>query len=967
MQTIGRRELGCKGVDSYHVDNKPTKRAHVVKLMEAAGFSCSNPFYLVHQGQIADLANCSGEKRLNVIKELAGVSTFDAMEKVAHAQIKEAERNDEAAALEIEALAKEAEELKGQEEAAKRFIELEKVRSGLQHVTYEKVKEKVTEAARKLEVEKESGGRRLAEAMEASANEERKRALAKADADYLKDILASNIAKRTELIESRDMEATKKNRQEEKITHAEEELATNKKKLEEGTEWCGKLEEEVANAEEQLVAREQNWREAKAASDEVDQKLRLKKKVQSDLYARSNRLQQFRTEEERNDWLDNEIGTVDELISNKIRERQSFIDSAQKGETDLSSSKGNAAELKDTLPTIWQTIKQLSVKLVALEKEILDLSARAEVLRSSLLSSSQTLQSLKNDREEIRAKKNRDPRMRQLIKGTESMLNILGEDDSATSGYYGVVAASFENDSTLDRAISVVLGQRLYFMIVKSAAIGSKLCKIMRNRKLEGEVNFIALDKLHNRPSPAFPAVCEKRARPILQCIKYTEEISRVMRFLFGNYVLVKDMSVFKEFRGTGWSCVTLEGDQMFAKGPLKGGYYDGKLGAPLTLFRQDEEAKERVDAETNENASAREKLEDIESGLMHARLEVGKNKAKIEWFQRKAENTSADIKQFEQATTAMREDIDEYRAFIIKRDGDLKELEMSKRGLEAELRGDDGGGTQEGRDLARSIEELTSDCKKAFKTKNDEEGKRAKLKTLLDGKLRPEMAALMAELDKLSASELELNEGRLQVMRLKLEAATLSGQQMEKRLETANQQIEKSAKKKTVHDGKIEVLCANCDAHSEAVEVKRNAMDAICSKEARLAEEKQKIAEAMSTVAAPPQAELERARALSDAERAKQLKTATKKMAKYEERGVDVRVVEQHKEVCKMKEQFEEQLGRIREERQHVLDLWDNIQMKRKEKTGFTYKQMDRDGILQIIILKLFVNDFFLKPIRIH
>lgn len=91
-EVIVRRVIGAKS-DHYFLQGKVIRRAEWISMMEIAGFTPANPFYIVKQGQvnysstllfvkfdtcirfqIMDLAMCSDEKRLDLVKDLGGVS-----------------------------------------------------------------------------------------------------------------------------------------------------------------------------------------------------------------------------------------------------------------------------------------------------------------------------------------------------------------------------------------------------------------------------------------------------------------------------------------------------------------------------------------------------------------------------------------------------------------------------------------------------------------------------------------------------------------------------------------------------------------------------------------------------------------------------------------------------------------------------------------------------------------------------
>jgi structural maintenance of chromosome 3 (chondroitin sulfate proteoglycan 6) len=59
-EVILRRTIGLKK-DEYSLDKKSASKADVMNLLESAGFSKSNPYYIVPQGRVSFLRLCSCE------------------------------------------------------------------------------------------------------------------------------------------------------------------------------------------------------------------------------------------------------------------------------------------------------------------------------------------------------------------------------------------------------------------------------------------------------------------------------------------------------------------------------------------------------------------------------------------------------------------------------------------------------------------------------------------------------------------------------------------------------------------------------------------------------------------------------------------------------------------------------------------------------------------------------------------
>ena len=71
-----RRVIGSKK-DQYFLSKKMVTKADVVNLLESAGFSRSNPYYIVKQGKINQMATAPDSHRLKLLREVAGTRVYD--------------------------------------------------------------------------------------------------------------------------------------------------------------------------------------------------------------------------------------------------------------------------------------------------------------------------------------------------------------------------------------------------------------------------------------------------------------------------------------------------------------------------------------------------------------------------------------------------------------------------------------------------------------------------------------------------------------------------------------------------------------------------------------------------------------------------------------------------------------------------------------------------------------------------
>lgn len=71
-----RRVIGAKK-DTYFLNRKAVTKLDVMNLLESAGFSRSNPYYIVKQGKINQMATAPDSHRIKLLREVAGTRVYD--------------------------------------------------------------------------------------------------------------------------------------------------------------------------------------------------------------------------------------------------------------------------------------------------------------------------------------------------------------------------------------------------------------------------------------------------------------------------------------------------------------------------------------------------------------------------------------------------------------------------------------------------------------------------------------------------------------------------------------------------------------------------------------------------------------------------------------------------------------------------------------------------------------------------
>ena len=75
-EVVLRRTIGLKK-DEFFVQRKRATKKEIASLLEGAGFSKGNPYYIVQQGKVNALCTMSSADRLELLKEVAGCTVYD--------------------------------------------------------------------------------------------------------------------------------------------------------------------------------------------------------------------------------------------------------------------------------------------------------------------------------------------------------------------------------------------------------------------------------------------------------------------------------------------------------------------------------------------------------------------------------------------------------------------------------------------------------------------------------------------------------------------------------------------------------------------------------------------------------------------------------------------------------------------------------------------------------------------------
>ncbi|KAG8135637.1 putative Structural maintenance of chromosomes protein [Naja naja] len=544
-----RRVIGAKK-DQYFLDKKMVTKNDVMNLLESAGFSRSNPYYIVKQGKINQMATAPDSQRLKLLREVAGTRVYD-------------ERKEESISL-----MKETADL-----SAKRETSGEKsrqLRDAQQDARdkMEEIERQVRELKTKISAMKEEKEQLSAERQE----QIKQRTKLELKAKDLQDELAGNSEQRKRLLKERQKLL-------EKIEEKQKELAETEPKF-----------NSVKEREERGIAR-----------------LAQATQERTDLYAKQGRGSQFTSKEERDKWIKKELRSLDQAINDKKRQIAAI-------HKDLEDTEANKEKNLEQYSKLDQDLNEVKARVEELDRKYYEVKNKKDELQSERnylwREENAEQQALAAKREDLEKKQQllRAATGKAILNGIDSINKVLehfrrkGINQHVLNGYHGIVMNNFECEPAFYTCVEVTAGNRLFYHIVDSDEVSTKILMEFNKMNLPGEVTFLPLNKLDVRDT-AYPETND--AIPMISKLRYNPRFDKAFKHVFGKTLICRSMEVSTQLaRAFTMDCITLEGDQVSHRGALTGGYYDtrkSRLELQKDVRKAEEELGE-LEAKLNEN-----------------------------------------------------------------------------------------------------------------------------------------------------------------------------------------------------------------------------------------------------------------------------------------------------------------------------------------------------------------------------
>ncbi|KAK3205528.1 hypothetical protein Dsin_019574 [Dipteronia sinensis] len=563
-----RRTIGAKK-DEYFLDGKHITKTEVMNLLESAGFSRSNPYYVVQQGKIASLTLMKDSERLDLLKEIGGTRVYEERRRESLKIMQETGNKRQQIIQVVKYLDERLKELDEEKEELRKYQQLDKQRKSLEYTIYDKelhdARQKLAEVEETRTKFSETSAKMYNSVLDAH---EKSKDLDEVFKDLTKEVQTLNNEK--EAVEERRKDAIKNlTALELDAKDLEERISGNQQAKEEAVKQLNLLEKEIQDSTEELDKINPSYENQVIKEKEITKGIMEREKQLSILYQKQGRATQFSSRAARDKWLQKEIDDLERVLSSNLVQEEKLQEETRRLIADLKERDGYIESHRSEIATLESLISESREGFNNLKAQRDKLQDERKSLWGKESELCVEIDKLKAEVE--KAEKSLDHATPgDVRRGLNSIRRICRE--YKINGVHGPIIELLECDEKFFTAVEVTAGNSLFHVVVENDEISTQIIRHLNSLK-GGRVTFIPLNRV-KAPHVTYPQSSD--VIPLLKKLSFSPNFNPAFAQVFARTVICRDLDVATRVaRCDGLDCITLEGDQVSKKGGMTGGFYD--------------------------------------------------------------------------------------------------------------------------------------------------------------------------------------------------------------------------------------------------------------------------------------------------------------------------------------------------------------------------------------------------------
>lgn len=597
------RIIKDSGQSVYKINGKTHTRSEVIDLLH---FAKINPdgYNIILQGDIIRFVEMSGDERRKIIEQIADISTYEEKKQKALLELEKVDASLKEASIILTERKNYLKDLSGEKEQAIRYETVEKqskqAKAALLQQSINQKASKVSEYEQKNATHSQEK-----EQIQHTINKLKDEIKTKRDEieQINRQIETQGDAKQVEL-----------HKQIEVLKIA---IATDAHKI----HTCNEEIEKITTRKNQLLKTKQDILLKITDLDKQQLDLAKHKNAQLSLQTElKDRIQTFKSKnnmdgaqsiEKQIDDLDKQIEVKQKEVDQLREQQQDSLRNQDRLEMQIRNADEKIQKVVEVSKQHHKEIEILKQKKIEFKSVTVDLS--------KLLSSDSTLATQLGNaksrmhflQEELAKMNARRASIQETLGGSMAITKVI-ESKHKIGGVHGTISSLGTVEERYAKALEVAAGAKIKSIVVDDDAVAQKSIEFLKENKL-GIASFMPLNKIKPREEEL---ALQKFAKLdgvhgfALDLIKFDKKFSRAFSNVFGNTLVVENLSIARKIGIGNAKMVTLDGDVSETSGVMQGGFRE-KTSTGLSFSSKEvTEKTEKLQKELDDNALIVSKLE---------------------------------------------------------------------------------------------------------------------------------------------------------------------------------------------------------------------------------------------------------------------------------------------------------------------------------------------------------------------
>ena len=934
-ELILRRTIGLKK-DEYSLDRKNATKADVMNLLESAGFSRSNPYYIVPQGRVTTITNMKDSERLLLLKDVAGTQVYEARRTESLRIMTETNNKRQKIDELLDYINERLGELEEEKDELRDFQEKDRERRCLEYTIYSREQQEITSALETIEQQREGGVESTDANRDRFMQGENDMAQINSQISELKQQIELLKLDKSQFEDERRSTARARAQIELNVnnvadgqTAAQQAKARHDAELQRVQDLIRQREKELGQITPQYDAQKQFEEEAKAQLDEAET-------ARNRLYAKQGRNARFRSKRERDEWLQEQIND---------------------GYAQLSKVKAVKSQTSEDVRELEDVINQLGVEIESVQEQISGRGNVVSELEQQIQSAKEGRDSLMDQRKELWRE---EAKLDAVLKNAQDELSraerfLSQRSDGAypgralaavrriaqqnnLSGVYGTLGELIEVPDRYRLATEVIGGQSLFHVVVDNDDTATKVLETL-NKERSGRVTFMPLNRLRSK-IPNFPQAND--ALPLIQKLHYDQQYERAVQQVFGKTIICPGLEVASQYaRSHGVTAITPDGQRSDKKGAVTGGYHDPRSVIDairnITRWRQEYETKrargseiqrelQRMDQRVTKAIGELQKLEQQKQQAqgnqspmrqeLRSKIDMLKNKkGDLESKQRAEANITANAKSLSDQQTAHESEL---------------QTEFKKALTSAE--------ESQLEHLGTALPDLRKEYASASAARSDHEAQKSIIEVELDENLRP----LLEQLKVAETETAEASVGNLKDLQRELKRITKALDSLEQRIHEVAESIEIATSQVAELEARNVETRRQQEDLAKAIERHQRRMEKSTQKRAALQSQAKSCSESIRDLGVLPEEAFTKYKNNDSNSIVKRLHKVNEALKKYSH--VNKKAFEQYNNFTKQRQTLIGRREELEASQKSIEELIEVLDQRKDEAIERTFKQVSKE-----------------------